>query len=57
VKAEKTAIKKGLQRWFKKTCGSNKGESKKTNKNLNFMRGPNTLTSKINASLVFLRFF
>jgi hypothetical protein len=32
MKAEKTAVKKGLQRWFKKTCRSNKGESKQKTK-------------------------
>jgi hypothetical protein len=42
VKAEKTAIKTGLQRWFKKRVGAIKEKVKK-NKNLNFMRGPNRI--------------
>jgi hypothetical protein len=43
VKAEKTAIKKGLQRWFKKKRVGAIKEKEKKNKNLNFTRGPNRI--------------
>jgi hypothetical protein len=44
VKAKKTAIKKGLQRGFKKCVGTIKEKvKKKTTKKLNFLRGPNRI--------------